>query len=171
MRRYVRVAVVMGVVAIMVIAGLRAGDRPTDAKLLHILEDHRADLTRVGDVLLKSGVGAKIDLRDDGGAAVPPERQEMVAILRRAQINLAEYDGELGGIAFVVYSVGISISGAESGFLYRPAGAALPQRAIQVSDLSSALEEARHKQPVNKEVDALLIRKVDERWALYLETF
>ncbi|WP_299436075.1 hypothetical protein [uncultured Rhodospira sp.] len=159
------VVVALGIAVMVVVLG--TDRRPSDEALLSILAEHREALTQVAEAVLNRRDGARIDLET---RAVDPN-DALAATLRSTGIGLAVSDPSLGGVVFPVYAAGISISGAEKGLLYRDPNGAVTPRARWVPDLEDAFAEARRTQPQNEALKIVLLRAVDDRWALVLQTF
>lgn len=151
---------------------LASGGPPGDEELLRLLSAHWPILVEVGDALMRSGAGAKLDLRTPSTSPPnTPEQERLARLLRSTPIELAEYDGELNGVIFEAGSVGIGISGSSSGILYTPNGRQLPPWATLVDELVSALRQEKARKGPNNEVAALFVRAVDPAWAILLETY
>lgn len=146
----------------------RGGGRPSDAELLRLLAEHRAGLAEVGDALLAAGPGAQIDIREAGFSTVQDRRH--LAALQAASVKVAVYDGNAGGVLFLIHDAGISVSGLSMGLLYAPTRASFPAGATEVQDLTAGFAAARARGADGRVSDLLLIRPVDAAWALFLET-
>ncbi|KAA5604564.1 hypothetical protein F1188_15225 [Roseospira marina] len=165
MRTSILVLAGMGLVGALAVALFRGPSRPDDAALLAHLDRHRAALTEVGEALLQRPPGTTLDTESADSTDDP-----LTPRLRAANVTLAAHDPTLGGVAFPVYSAGISVSGLEKGLLYQAPGEE-PAGGTWVADLDDAFAAARAAQASDQGLDALFLRRIEDHWTLYLHAF
>ncbi|MEO0443634.1 MAG: hypothetical protein AAFZ92_07840 [Pseudomonadota bacterium] len=165
--------ILVGFAVSVLLIVLGCSDSLHQRSLLVGLQQHKAQLTPVAELLIVAGDGAMIDFRDSPATFRPNViaeqiTDEQIVYFKQANIHFATYDSSFGAVLFEARGRGIGISGASSGYLYRHQ---LNSDIELVTDLQQAFDRKRAAQEHHSPLDIRMVQMVEGDWGIYLETF
>ena len=148
---------------------------PDDNELNNNFSKHYAALAPIAVLLSHSDKGSIIDLRDNGVRISPDElnnsvTDSMIRSLRDRNITFAAHDSMFNGILFETEGSGIGVSGASTGYIYQLDNGYGKNIDI-VENIQQAFASKKSQVNTHESLNIRLVKKINDRWGIYLETF
>jgi len=144
-------------------------------KLIKSLTTNHIKLEPIAELILSSGDGTIIDLRDKPVRIEPNTlsqnlKPEWLKELKHLNISFATFDRSFNGVLFEIEGNGIGISGSSAGYIYfqsKPEDSSIEL----VEDIEKTFKQKKAALKKNESLDVKLVKKVKPSWGIYLETF
>ena len=148
---------------------------PDDNELNNNFSKHHSALSPIATLLSHSENGSIIDLRDNEVRISPDELKNsvtdsMIRSLRNANIAFATHDSIFNGILFETEGSGTGVSGASTGYIYQLDNGYGKNIDI-VENIQQAIASKKSQLNTHESLNIRLVKKIDDRWGIYLETF